>query len=105
MLYLLTLILFFVGYLWIRAEYVTLTLMVEVPDYTPDRVYLIGNLACLGDWKRFERKLQKVGDRSYKTQIRLPRNHELTFKISLGDWGSIQKGKRFGEVENNVIVA
>jgi predicted alpha/beta superfamily hydrolase len=105
MFYLLTLALFFVGYLFIRAEFVSLTLMVEVPDYTPDRVYLIGNLASLGKWKRFQKKLEKVDERTYKTQLRVPRNQEINFKVSLGDWRSIQKNKRFGEVSNNTLLA
>ena len=100
MLYLSVLVLYFLLYLLIRSEYVHLQIRVKVPAYTPDHVYMIGNLDCLGNWKSFTHKLEKGKGGVYQTNIRVSRLKRLSFKFALGSWDSVEKGPRFEEIGN-----
>ena len=105
MLYLLALFLYFLVYLAIRSEYVVVTIRAQVPSYTPDRVLIIGNLDCLGNWKEFSREMEKVESGLFETKIRVQRSETISFKFSLGSWETVEKGSRFEDVANRSIEA
>lgn len=100
MLYLSVLALYLFLYLLIRAEYINLKIRVKVPAYTSEDVYVIGNLDCLGNWKKFSHKMKKGDGGIYETSIRVSKGKELSFKFTLGSWDTEEKGPRFEKLEN-----
>lgn len=75
---------------------------VKVPPETPPdaRVYLAGNLPAVGTWKPDGLLLSRVGENRYSGRVSLPRGEILEYKLTLGSWQRVEKGKSGAEMPN-----
>jgi len=102
MLYLAILAFFFVGYLFAREKFVTLEFYVQAPEYAPDQIYMVGSHELIGSWKEHKFALTRRG-KYHQAVLRIERGSQLIFKFTLGNWDSVEQGKRFHEVSNRHI--
>ncbi|MCJ8346249.1 alpha/beta hydrolase-fold protein [bacterium] len=105
MLYILVLLIFIVGWFFVKTQYIVIELQVKVPEYTPDQLFIIGNHDIMGNWSEQIHQLIKVDDQHFSTNLRVPKNTSLEFKFSLGSWETVQKDVFFNDTPNFIIVA
>lgn len=87
-------------------EVVTVDIYVSVPtDTAPDAtIYLAGNLTELGGWRADGVPLKRVnGDPVYHARLTLPRGEVLEFKVTRGDWETVEKGPGGEEIDNRTL--
>lgn len=103
MLYLIVILAFLVGFYFIRSRYVTLVIRAKAPQYIDNNPRIIGNLPIIGSWKNHNHELQKLESGIFETVLRIPAYEKLEFKFTLGNWESVEKGQRFGDISNRII--
>ena len=78
---------------------------VTVPEATPakDLIYLVGNVPALGNWNTQGASLQQKAPGQYETEIRLPKDSKVEFKVTRGSWATVEKGEKREEITNRVL--
>ncbi|MFC1743247.1 alpha/beta hydrolase-fold protein [Candidatus Riflebacteria bacterium] len=89
----------------LSAENIRINIQVKVPEYTPDHVFITGNINQLGNWIRHEKKLNKIAKDLFEINLSVPEKEKIQFKFTLGSWASVQKGENNEELPNNIIKA
>ena len=86
---------------------VEIELIVTAPAATPAdaKLYLSGDLPAAGNWKADGVALEKQADGRWRAKLRLPKGRELQYKLTLGSWAGVEKGKAGEEVANRVLNA
>jgi predicted alpha/beta superfamily hydrolase len=83
-----------------------ITFMVRVPDSTPPsaRIFITGNAETLGPWDPGKVELAKVDDALYSITVVLPTDFTFEYKLTRGDWETVEKGPRFEEIPNRELL-
>ena len=105
MLYLIIILAFVGGFFLVRTRYVDLTIKACAPDYLDQAPCIIGALPILGNWKDHSNIMILGEDGRFEAKLRVQANTSFEFKFTLGNWESVEKGKRFGEVPNRKVTA
>jgi predicted alpha/beta superfamily hydrolase len=81
---------------------VSLVFLVTVPPGTPAgaEVCLAGNLPVLGEWSPDGIRFARRKDGTYACRVKVPAGSLLEFKITLGTWETVEKGKNGEELAN-----
>ncbi|MPW38859.1 phosphonate ABC transporter ATP-binding protein [Thermococcus sp. 101 C5] len=84
---------------------VSVTFVVEVPDYTPeeDTIYIAGNF---NGWNPGDERyrLKKRADGKWEITLEFPKGRKIEFKFTRGSWETVEKGKNGEEIPNRVLV-
>jgi predicted alpha/beta superfamily hydrolase len=86
---------------------VEIELIVTAPATTPAdaKLYLSGSLPAAGNWKADGVALEKQADGRWRVKLQLPKARELQYKLTLGSWAGVEKGKAGEEIANRVLRA
>ncbi len=78
------------------------TFVVTVPDSTPDdaKLFIAGGHAVLGEWKADGLALSRRADGRFVATVEMPIGAVVQYKITRGDWASVEKNKRGWEIDN-----
>lgn len=82
------------------------TWLVRVPDNTPpgDRVQICGDVPELGDWGAAGVPLRQVEQQLYRADVYMPRGIEVQYKVTRGNWNSVEKHRNGAERANRRLV-
>ena len=77
-------------------------LVVEVPDGTPAGapVWISGDLPALGSWNGAGVRLERAESGRYAARVALERGVAFEFKLTRGNWETVEKDDRGGEIAN-----
>jgi predicted alpha/beta superfamily hydrolase len=91
----------------VLAADVAVAFRVTAPATTPSdaRVWLSGDLPALGAWNGAGLALVRGGDGVHAGALTVPAGTRLEFKVTRGDWNTVEKDARGGEIGNRVLVA
>jgi len=83
-----------------RADRVTFR--VAAPADTPEKapLFLAGNLPQLGNWNAAGVQLNRQDDGKWSATLDLPAGAEIEFKITRGNWETVEKGADGQEIDN-----
>jgi predicted alpha/beta superfamily hydrolase len=86
---------------------VALVFHVTVPPGTPadNAVHLAGNLRVLGEWSPDGVRLARRKDGTYLGTVLVPAGSDIEFKITMGTWETVEKGKGGVEIANRTWTA
>ena len=81
-------------------------IVVRVPADTPvtDFVYVAGSIPNAGGWRADGVKLARQADNTYTGNIDLEAGQTLNFKITRGDWQTVEKNADGSEHANRTVV-
>ncbi len=84
------------------AADVGIAFRVKAPPSTPAdaKLYLAGDAAALGAWKENGVELKKGDDGIYATQVKLPADQAVQYKVTRGSWGTVEKTADGSEMNN-----
>jgi len=84
------------------AADVSIAFRVKAPPSTPAdaKVYLAGDAQALGGWKENGLELKKGDDGVYATQVKLPADQAVQYKVTRGSWGTVEKTADGSEMNN-----
>src|SRR4051812_40330740 len=84
------------------AADVSIAFRVKAPPSTPAdaKLYLAGDAAALGAWKENGVELKKGDDGVYATQVKLPADAAVQYKVTRGSWGTVEKTADGSEMNN-----
>jgi predicted alpha/beta superfamily hydrolase len=85
-----------------RGDAVSQLIVVEVPATTPAAgpVWISGDLPVLGAWNGAGVRLEPTGDGRWAARIALEAGTAFEFKVTRGDWATVEKDARGGEIAN-----
>lgn len=86
---------------------VTLTFLVQAPASTPPdaTLWISGSLPELGNWSGAGVRLAPAGERLFRGSAEVPRGARVEFKVTRGDWETVEKDARGGEIANRKHLA
>ncbi len=106
MIFVLGLLLWIGVWLLLRPRYTQIELVVKVPPQTPlEKVRIIGNIPAFGEWVEHSCKPGIIQENSVICDLRLPIGQLVEFKVTLGDWSSVQKGPGYEDTDNFRVIA
>jgi predicted alpha/beta superfamily hydrolase len=78
--------------------------VVTVPGSTPPgaSVWVSGNLPELGSWNGSGLRLERQADGRHVGLLQAPEGTSFEYKLTRGDWGTVEKSSDGGEVANRV---
>ncbi len=82
-------------------------IVVRVPNDTPasTQIFLAGSLTTVGIWKADGLKLKRQEDGTYAGDIDLDSGQTLEYKITRGDWSTVEKQSDGSERPNRTLTA
>lgn len=85
-----------------RRSLVNVVFEVRVPETTSERacVYVCGNAPALGSWSAAGLSLERVEGNLYRGEGLFAGGTAFEWKVTRGRWGTVEKTKAGGEVEN-----
>ena len=85
-----------------KGEALRQLVVVEVPESTPADapVWISGDLPVLGSWNGAGVRLEPAAGGRYATRVALERGVAFEFKVTRGDWETVEKDARGGEIAN-----
>jgi predicted alpha/beta superfamily hydrolase len=88
-----------------HARDAMITIVAHAPDSTPAgaHVFVSGNVEALGPWDPGRVELARVGELMYSVTLVLPVDFVFEYKLTRGDWETVEKGPRFEEIPNRVL--
>ena len=88
-----------------RATTFSVTFQVHVPKSTSvaDKLYITGNHPALGNWNPKGLALNQKDLGVYEVQVRLPKGSEILYKITRGNWETVEKDKSKEELPNRIL--
>lgn len=91
----------------VGAGEVDVEFIVEAPRDTPkDAVlHISGGAPALGNWSGSGVKLRRQDDGTWRGRVKLPDAQSVEFKITRGDWRSVEKDATGGEIANRKFTA
>jgi predicted alpha/beta superfamily hydrolase len=87
-----------------RQPEATLHFVVIVPEAS-ERVFLTGNLAELGRWRPDGLELRRASAECFERDVVVPAGSEVEYKITQGDWASVEKSESGDDVLNRKLSA
>ncbi|MEM9295149.1 MAG: alpha/beta hydrolase-fold protein [Planctomycetota bacterium] len=86
---------------------VPVTFVITVPEGTPanQRLYLSGSTATLGSWEADGVPLQANDDGTHSVQIDLVNNVEYEYKVTRGQWNTVEQAAGDQELANRTVKA
>jgi len=89
----------------VQAADPVVTFVVTVPAATPaGTLHVAGDLPALGAWSGSGLALAKRTDGKHEGTLAVPAGTALAFKITRGDWGTVEKAADGGELGNRTLV-
>jgi predicted alpha/beta superfamily hydrolase len=87
------------------AADVNVAFRVKAPASTPGdaKLYLGGDAQALGAWRADGVELKKGEDGIYAAQVKLPADKEIQYKVTRGEWGSVEKNADGTEMNNRTF--
>src|SRR4051812_44378016 len=81
-------------------ETAKVTITITVPKDTPEKatLYLAGSMKEVGDWKADGVKLARQPDGTYRFEKSLPKGETLEYKITGGNWETVEKDEKGAEI-------
>lgn len=78
---------------------------VTVPQNTPAdaQIYLAGNARSLGGWSPTGVALEKRNNGTYSAEVKLPRNGDVQFKVTRGEWGNVETNEAKEQIDNRKL--
>ena len=85
-----------------EGDTVSQLIVVEVPDGTPAGapVWISGDLPALGSWNGAGVRLERAESGRYAARVALERGVAFEFKLTRGNWETVEKDARGGEIAN-----
>lgn len=83
-------------------SYNYVTIIVNIPDYTPDysSIYIAGNF---NSWNPGDEKFKlKNENGKYKITLKAKPGFTIEYKITRGNWKTVEKGKKGEEISNRI---
>jgi predicted alpha/beta superfamily hydrolase len=87
------------------ADTLAVTFVVSVPPGTPAdaTLFISGNVPELGPWDPGRKRLAPGADGTHVVTLALPRGSSLEYKITRGNWETVEKGPTGEEIPNRVF--
>jgi thiol-disulfide isomerase/thioredoxin len=81
------------------------TFLVQVPTSTPveDTLYIAGNDPAMGSWNPKGLRLQRNASGEYEALVRFAKGSHVEYKITRGNWATVEKGKNNEELANRIF--
>lgn len=87
-------------------ELINVTFNVNTPGIDDtSKVYIVGNVAELGNWQPDLVALEKTGKKNWNRTFRLPKNFRLEYKFTKGSWTTEALGTDATIPRNSILIA
>lgn len=87
------------------ARDVTVVFIVQPPEQTPAdaELFICGSHPLLGNWSGSGLKLKRTDGGDWRGQALLPAGRAIEFKVTRGDWSTVEKDERGSDIANRTI--